>query len=705
MVTLAEARKQIQTSRAALTQRTKELQAIRLRQLSRAELQARTRKDIRIRSLDAKKLERAKTEAIKELKPIEKSITQFEQKLSAAEAKNRITQEAFRRIQRKAQGKKIGLATEAVQKEFERLLRENRTLRRAVSAGAAFKISQLVGEGKLKVSQEQKLKLGIVIEGGKEIRLPESISVKGLDPIKRDPKTGQVIVTTIDGKKVIIGAGSFKVGRGTLIKEPPEIQQRREQERRTSFKELVQTGQLGAIPRKLAFIGAANFFAATDKLFSILTKTERLSEKEIARGATIIGEAGLFFSFSKAFTTGASSLQKALSKTRFDSLKKLSKANQLAKIEKKIAIQKTFKLQMKELAKLRKTVKTPAELKNFQEFTRGLLDRGIISKSKVFGQLQAQGPARIAALKSITTKKATTELLVQITAIVPQITAKQATSAFLIAQLFGQVDKLKPKTKAKIKQRFAEIGALATGFAEVAQVTAQEFGQRLKQGAGELAVLRITGVIKPKTSEATKELEKQTQPGVLVTDPFPIEVTKTKTGQKLVQRTITITVPIIKTITKGIPKVRTRIKTIPRIQKALPKFKLPPNTIIATPTSVELLNIRSEGRGVNVVVGQKLKRQKVIASNVHPFTGAKIGSRFVDRNIEASYKLIETKKKAGGKKTKPFNIGRKFRASRRNPLFIVERRKFRLDMRTERKQIKAFPIKKRKSVRKALKRK
>ena len=117
------------------------------------------------------------------------------------------------------------------------------------------------------------------------------------------------------------------------------------------------------------------------------------------------------------------------------------------------------------------------------------------------------------------------------------------------------------------------------------------------------------------------------------------------------------------------------------------KIPLPPG-VSGTPLVNTLSRMKARGRGVDVIVGINQKKRKVIARNVQPFTGLKIGRRYTDRNLEASFKLKRSGKKATGKKTKPFNVGPKFRSSKVNPLFIVEKKKYRLDMPGERRQIK-----------------
>jgi len=141
--------------------------------------------------------------------------------------------------------------------------------------------------------------------------------------------------------------------------------------------------------------------------------------------------------------------------------------------------------------------------------------------------------------------------------------------------------------------------------------------------------------------------------------------------------------------TRTIPKQPTKpgVK-LPKPPPKIPKFPPLPSGVTETKL-VKALQIVGKG-GINVVVGMKLGKQKIIGRNLPPYKALKKASRYVDENIQASFKLVKSGKKHKGKDIKPFNIGRKFRGSKRDPLFQVEKRKFRLDSPGERKQIQMF---------------
>jgi len=196
-------------------------------------------------------------------------------------------------------------------------------------------------------------------------------------------------------------------------------------------------------------------------------------------------------------------------------------------------------------------------------------------------------------------------------------------------------------------------------------------------------------ILKPKVSTKTDVLS-NTQ---LKTDVIP----KTKQG------TITLLKPAlrqgteIKVATKQIPVVKTKVSTKEKIVPSLKPRRITvpvplPSGVDATPTVKALKKLK--GKGVDVKVGMILGKQKTIAKNLPPYKALKKGMKYVDKNIEASFKLVPSGKKTNQRDIKPMNINKKFRSSKVNPLFVVEKRKFRLDSPTEKRQLKKSKIKK-----------
>ena len=109
-----------------------------------------------------------------------------------------------------------------------------------------------------------------------------------------------------------------------------------------------------------------------------------------------------------------------------------------------------------------------------------------------------------------------------------------------------------------------------------------------------------------------------------------------------------------------------------------------------TKQAVKLAEKLGKKNAVNIIVGMKIGKRKTIGKNLPPFKAMKKAQKFVDKNIQASYLLKPTGKKSKIKDLKPFNASFKFRPSKRNALFQVERKRFRLDSPTEVRQLKAF---------------
>jgi len=130
------------------------------------------------------------------------------------------------------------------------------------------------------------------------------------------------------------------------------------------------------------------------------------------------------------------------------------------------------------------------------------------------------------------------------------------------------------------------------------------------------------------------------------------------------------------TPTKEVLKEKIKTGIIP-----LPKEK-------QSPLIKKLKEIASKGQSVDIVTGMKLKKTKTIGRRLPPNLALRKAQEYVDRNIEASFRLKVNPKKPKLKDIKQVTVSPKFRGSKRNPLYRVEHRKYRLDSPSEKKQIK-----------------
>jgi len=246
----------------------------------------------------------------------------------------------------------------------------------------------------------------------------------------------------------------------------------------------------------------------------------------------------------------------------------------------------------------------------------------------------------------------------------------------------------------KLKQEVSPVGA----YKSIAKTIQQErINLAIKQAQGKALVTGvITGI---KTTEKTRELIKEKQSQLIK------QLSKPKDGQSIVLVSPTIVKEAEKLAiagkitplqlqalkTKLILKQRlitpaARVPTkAPRLPIVVPIIKIPKGV---SPTKTVKALIGLGKQGVDIVIGLKERKQKIIRKNLPPFKAFKFGREFVDKNIEASYKLVPSGKKARGKDIKPFNVGMKFRPSKVNPLFLVEKRKYRLDSPLEKAQIR-----------------
>ncbi len=209
-------------------------------------------------------------------------------------------------------------------------------------------------------------------------------------------------------------------------------------------------------------------------------------------------------------------------------------------------------------------------------------------------------------------------------------------------------------------------------FTKLAQTPAQKQLQTQIQLLGQAQTLAQTPAQRLALSQAEALAQKQLQVQKQISKQVQVQRSALRGGRNLFFRA------------RPKPKPKPKLKKI-IIPKGVSRTKL-----------VKAL-VKLNKQGVNVVVGMG-KKEKIIARNLPPFKALKKGRDFVDENIAASFRLKKTGKKTGKKDIKPFNVGKKFRPSKRNVLFLVEKRKFRLDSPTERRQIKAAPGKKKRKV-------
>jgi len=278
---------------------------------------------------------------------------------------------------------------------------------------------------------------------------------------------------------------------------------------------------------------------------------------------------------------------------------------------------------------------------------------------------------------------------------------EKAVSGFIgsLAKVGGEVPS--PSIVSKVPPITSFGGSIMTSTTPQEIVTITETSTRSQPTQNLFTASKLTGFIKPVERETQRELLGTSLPQPQTTR----EETKIIQTPKISQTSLTITstalkqpqiqIPVItqipkqKQILKKIPKQITRtittITPIPKPRRITPPPKLT-SDVDDTKLVKKLVSLRK--KGVDVVVGQKLGRQKTIAKNLPPFRALRKGLDFVDKNIEASVRLKPSGKETRKKDIKPFNAGRKFRPSKRNILFIVEKRRFRLDSPGEKKQIK-----------------
>ncbi len=262
------------------------------------------------------------------------------------------------------------------------------------------------------------------------------------------------------------------------------------------------------------------------------------------------------------------------------------------------------------------------------------------------------------------------------------------------SQIIQQVLKSKQTPKQKVQKldtlqkKVSPTGA----FKAIARkIQLERIKLAKKQALGE-SIVTASGValkVRPKLAQKIKTLSKsKTKVSLVQVTPSLVaeaqklalagKVTQLQAQalrQRLAQKT---GVPLKTTAPKLIIPTKPIIPIIPKAEKEF----IDKNLISA------IKKLKKEG--VDVLVGLQLARRKTIAKNLPKWKALKIAQKFVDKNIEASYLLKKSGKIAKVKDIKPFNPSFKFRSSKTNPLFVVEKRKFRLDSPRELAQLKSF---------------
>lgn len=249
----------------------------------------------------------------------------------------------------------------------------------------------------------------------------------------------------------------------------------------------------------------------------------------------------------------------------------------------------------------------------------------------------------------------------------------------------------KVKLLQKLRKDVSPVGA----FKEIAKrIQKERINLAIKQAQGKAAVIGVvTGL---KVTPATKALAKQKQ--LLLVK----RLSKQKNGASIAQVSSAIVKEAEAMALAGkITQVQLQTlksKLILKQRIITPTKRVPPPPIIPivkikipkgvsrTKTIKALAKLGKQG--VDIITGLKERKKRILKKNLPAFKALKFGREFVDKNIEASFRLVPSGKKAKGKDIKPFNVGIKFRPSKVNPLFLVEKRRFRLDSPFEKAQIK-----------------
>jgi hypothetical protein len=717
MATTQEARQQLQAQQQQITRAREQIQEARLRDLTRAELQRRTREDLARRQQQQQSLGRQKEAALESLKPAEEELRAFQKEIEGVEKRNeqirrqnaavakerRDWETAKKFIER---GKEVaakgdpsvtskinqlkrmgvmsikGLAEARQAEQLQRSLEAVKvepvspflsTIEVAPSLSQQFKteIQKATPEIPLNIIPvenilEKAIGLGVgtknfIVE---EFRgeLTDLKDVKGQRIFTPKQASGvtdlaeEVVVSYILGRGVGKGATLIRGGVSKLV--PTALQGSKKFQRVVSAIEFAGGTALTAAATKsiadtyrkqgekaalLQMIGLASFGVGFSKAGF---KPSSVAQKDFDRFATNLkttipkGKRGA----KQVLVQRIKRAKKEKKKKDKEKTKKEKKElterqiEVLSAIEKRLLNAKTLKEQLQILAEIRSKLKDPIAIANFEEFVLKLIEKKILKLPTFVITGKVKNGVRLPTKAQV--KK-------QLTVKIPK---KELT-------LVKQIQKQKLKIAADRKQSIRNLQIQRTKL-----LTLQ------KQRSSQASINKQASVL--------KSLQKTIQ--------------KQRSKQKL--KLLTLQAQVAKQITKRGIKTRPKITRKPKRVK--PKIVAPlaipilPKGVEETKLVKALLALKKQG--VNVVTGINVGKRRTIAKNLPPFKALKLARKFVDSNIQASFKLVPSGKTTKKKDIKPFNIGRKFRPSKKDVLFVVEKRKFRLDFPREVSQLKSF---------------
>lgn len=321
-----------------------------------------------------------------------------------------------------------------------------------------------------------------------------------------------------------------------------------------------------------------------------------------------------------------------------------------AKLERRLLNAKTPKEQVKILLEIWRKLKTPLQKKNFRILLADLIERNIFKLGKINGF--------VPKVKGVKTKTKRKQARLQ-----EKLQTK--TEEFFKGKM--QRQKQIKKQKQKFKQLMKQKAPQSILTAQALKVASSQKSAQSQSSSQAIKLLSLQSqVFKQVSTLEQKKLQKQ--------------------KLKIITTLRVPRVPKVPRITRvpRVPKVPKRpgIPIIPIIPK-IPIIKFQPTKL------TKAIKKLGKKKAVDIIVGMKTGRQRVIGRGLPPYRALKKARRFVDTNIEASFILKPTGKKPKRKDIKPFNIGIKFRPSKKNPLFQVEKRFARLDHRREIFQLKA----------------
>lgn len=423
-----------------------------------------------------------------------------------------------------------------------------------------------------------------------------------------------------------------------------------------SFGQLYQSGNYPAIVRKAFYSGAEGMITGGEQ-YTKATGLGTLNPETKQTASRVLGQGLLFGAFSPVMSTGTYATQE-LDNTEliYDYIKgkwvrknlitgeitDATTINSLIKIEKNVASKPNYEAQMEYLNSIKSQLKTPEQLKNFDTFVQGLIDKNVVKLPtyKLLGNENYAPQKTTIDISGLPTMKNTGTTGATITNIKPTTQPPKVGNIFLTPSNNKQTNSNLPNLIGKIKNLSNQRNNALTGMGSILGLN--QFSNQVPRQSSGQKTIQTTKTIQGSGSDFS-------------------QITGLKTNQSTRQTT----------------RERETTKKPKPMEKMNMFFSSPVKSKKVNDILGDLKDIFVRKQGKDVYMGSAKTDKE--AFNI----------LFGDLNKSLSASGF-VQSRATGQRIMPFDLGNMFRPSKREAGRIVEKRQFRLNTPSEVSDILGF---------------